>query len=381
MASNKCDITPAQLVLLTAGSALMYPYTFLPVLNTPPKNQDVWASMLMGVVYILIIGLPLLILSNRFKRIKTVDIFNLIFGKVISKVFLFLWCGFFLFCYTACLVMMVIFIKIYVLTSTPDWAVVLYLSIPAVYGATKGAGTIGRISMFIVPPVIFSIIFFFIFALPDMNINFIRPILAESSFLDFNVGGFLTAARYSEIIIFFVFTHYLIKKASVNKTFATSLGIFGISFFVILISVLLLLGYDYAREQWNPYFVFARQIETYDFLRRLQSVNLIIWVPMAMLKLMLYLYMFGHVMEGIFKTKTHKYFSIGAFVVGGILATMPMLNNMVNMRYLRSDEVFPFIVLPATVVVPLIMLITYLTKRKKIDKKIKKKLQEQNNSA
>ena len=159
MASNKCDITPAQLVLLTAGSALMYPYTFLPVLNTPPKNQDVWASMLMGVVYILIIGLPLLILSNRFKRIKTVDIFNLIFGKVISKVFLFLWCGFFLFCYTACLVMMVIFIKIYVLTSTPDWAVVLYLSIPAVYGATKARNDRQNIDVYSAAGN-FSIIFF-----------------------------------------------------------------------------------------------------------------------------------------------------------------------------------------------------------------------------
>lgn len=380
MASSKCDITPAQLALLSAGSALMYPYTFLPVLTTPPNNQDVWASMLMAVVYILLLGLPLLILRNRFKRIKVVDIFELLFGKVISKVLLFVWSLFFLFCYTACLVMMVIFIRIYVLNSTPDLAIVLYLTIPAVYGASKGAGTIGRMSVFIVPTVLFSIVLFFVIGLPDMDFDFIKPILAESSFLDINIGGMLTAARYSEILIFFIFGHYLIKKANVNKTFAVSLGIFAAAFFILLISVLLLLGYDYAKEQWNPYFVFARQIETYDFLRRLQSVNLIIWVPMAILKLMIYLYMFGHVMEGVFKTKTHKYFSLGAFVAGVSASLLPILNNMVNVRLLRSDQVFPFIVLPSTLVIPLIMLIRYLVKRKKIDKKIKKMLQEENSS-
>lgn len=374
--SKEQSITPSQLVCLTVGSALMYPYTILPILLAPPKNQDVWISLFFAILYILILSLPLIILIVNFRGIKVNEINDIIMGPVIGKVFSFVFIGFFIFCYCACMLLMMIFIQTFTLQSTPEWAILGLMAVPIVYASFKGAGVIGRISLFIVPLMILSILIFFLFAIPDMKINLIKPILADSTILDLNLGGFLTAARYSDITIYFVFSYFLIKKAKFVKTYFTGLTIFGISFFMILVPVLLILGPAVAKNEWNPYFVFTRQLEAYDFLRRMHSLNLLAWFPGALLKLMLYNYMIGHMLEGIFKTKSHKAYVFIVAVLGILVCLLPFFNKNHVVDYLRSDSFFPWIVLPAIFVVPTIMLITFLVRKKSLEKIIKQKKEE-----
>lgn len=371
MYSKQNSITSSQLVFLIVGSALTFPYTFLPVLEAPPANQDVWVCVILAIFYIILFSLPLLIIINKFQGCSAVEIFNMIFGKIISKFFLCIWLLFFLACHIACLVMMIIFIKVYVMPSSPEWGIMLFLIIPAAYGIYKGAGVIGRLSMFIVPLIIFSVLIFFVFSIPDMKFDLIKPIFADSSLVDINFGGMLTAARYSEIVIFFIFSYYVSRKTNLYKSFFIGIAIFGVSFFLILLPVLLILGSSVAKLQWNPYYVFSRQIEAYDFLRRMHSINLLVWVPMSILKLMIFNYMFGHILKGIFKTKTHRYFSLTSLIIGSVVAVLPFA-SMQLVHFIRSDEIFPFIVLPSTLLTPLIMLITYLLRKKKLDKKIAK---------
>ncbi|MDD4003299.1 MAG: endospore germination permease [Clostridia bacterium] len=380
MYSKKNSITASQLVLLIVGSALIFPYTFLPVLETPPANQDVWACVILAIVYIILLSLPLLIILNKFRGFNVVEIFNMIFGKILSKFFLCIWLLFFIACHIACLIMMIIFIKIYVMPSSPEWGIMLFLVVPAAYGIYKGAGVIGRLSLFIVPLIIFSVLIFFVFSIPDMKLELIQPIFADSTFADINAGGMLTAARYSEIVIFFIFSYYVPKKTKLYKSFFIGVAIFGVCFLLILLPVLLVLGSSVAKLQWNPYFVFSRQIEAYDFLRRMHSINLLLWVPMSILKLMIFNYMFGHILKGMFNSKTHRYFSMSSLIIGSVIAVLPFA-SMPFVHYIRSDEIFPFIVLPSTLIVPLIMLITYLIRKKKLERKINKIKKENNNSA
>ncbi len=44
---KKASITSVQLVLMSVGSALIFPYTFMPILRTPPANQDAWIVLLL----------------------------------------------------------------------------------------------------------------------------------------------------------------------------------------------------------------------------------------------------------------------------------------------------------------------------------------------
>lgn len=366
------NITPAQIVMMTVGSALMYPYTILPVINAPPQNQDAWITALLTTVFIILLSIPVLILMNKFRGFNINRMTEIISGKIAGKIFLFAFIAFFIFCYVACMLIMLVFVRIYVLQKTPEWAVLLYMSIPIIYGAYKGAGLIGRISLFIVPPMLFLAVAFFLFALPDMDLQAIMPILADSTFLDISLGAFLTASRYSDILIFLVFSYFLIKKASINKAFFTGAGIFGLTFFLIVFPTLVILGPTVAQNEWNPYFVFVRQLEAYDFMRRLQSLNMLVWVPGSILKLLIYNYMASFILQNVFKTKSHKPF---VFIVGALsffAILMGIGNRTSTIEYLKSDELFPYIVLIVAFILPLILMIIYLARKKTIEEKLKR---------
>lgn len=377
--NSKYNISKEMIILMTVGSALLYPYTFLPVVNSLPKNQDVWISMLLSLVYISLFSIPVLILIKIFRGFNVNQLTEIIAGKIIGKIFIVIFSLFFLFCYVACMLFMIIFIKIYILINTPEWALLLIMGIPILYGVYKGAAVIGRISLFIVPLIIISVVFYFVMALSQMDLDLIRPILADSTFLDLNIGGFLTASRYSDILIYLIFSYFVSKKINITKCFFTGLIIFGITYFLIIMSTLLVLGPDVARNEWNPYFVFTRQIETYDFLRRLQALNVITWFPGSLLKLMLYNFMISFMFQNVFKTKTHRPFAIGVSIVTFIILTFAFVIKASTIEFIRSDKLFPFIVLSEMFVFPLILLIIYLIRKKKIDKIIieKRKILEE----
>ncbi len=371
---KKSSITSVQLALMAVGSALIFPYTFMPILNTPPANQDAWIVLLMMFPYVLIINAPIMILINRFRGININETVEIILGKFFGKIAAFIFCLFFLYCLTACSLITVKFLVLYVFQSTPTWALLLFLLVPVCYSALKGAGTIARLAFFFVPLMILIAAFFFILGINDMDFSNLKPVLADSTFLELNQGAFLTGSRYSEILIFFVFSFYLHKKANVNKTYASALIVFGITFMIILLPTILVLGVEFAKRAWNPYWQFSRQVDAYDFIQKVQSINLLVWFPGAIIKLAIYNYMCSFTLSGIFKTKTHKGFVIPLAAISFIACLLPMLNRSDVIELLRSDKVFPYIVLPVTLVLPVILLIFYFIRRKKIDAFVKQKL-------
>jgi spore germination protein KB len=375
--SVKTKINASELILITVGSALMYPFTILPVLNSPPANQDVWISALVSIIYIILISVPSLVLINKFRGLNINQTAEIISGKIFGKVFLFMFVLFSMFCYVACSITMLVFVRTYLLEKTPDWAILLALSVPVLYGAYKGAGTIGKISLFIVPLMLSIALFYFVIAIPNIKLDAIKPVLADSELLDINLGAFLSAARYSDILEFFVFSYYLVKKSSINKTFFTNLIIFGITYFIIVFPTITVLGPLIAKEQMSPYFVFTRQLETYDFLRRLQSLNILVWFPGAIFKIMLHAYMIGFIFKNMFKTKTHKPFIAGIVILAFFIIILGMPDSASAIQYLKSDALFPYVVFFIAFVVPLTLVIIYLCRKKTVDKEFEKMKKEE----
>ncbi|MEM5771075.1 MAG: GerAB/ArcD/ProY family transporter, partial [Bacillota bacterium] len=249
----------------------MFPYTFLPALRTPPANQDSWFVAILMFIYVLILNAPLLFLMNKFRGLNINETIEIVLGKFFGKAAAVIFAGFCLFCYTACMLMGIIFLNIFVFPDTPSWALSLYFIVPVIYASLKGAGTIGRLATFIASFMIVTIVFFFLLGTNKMDFSILQPVLADSTFLELNQGAFLTASRYSEIIIFFVFSYFLKQNASINKTYAASLATFGTCVLLIMIPVLTVLGPDFAKHAWNPYFTYTRQLEAYDFIQRVQS--------------------------------------------------------------------------------------------------------------
>jgi hypothetical protein len=62
--------------------------------------------------------------------------------------------------------------------------------------------------------------------------------------------------------------------------------------------------------------------------------------------------------------------------VAFIACLLPVMDKSSTVEMLRSDQVFPFIILPITIVIPVIMLIVYLIRRKKINLILSKRREE-----
>mgnify|MGYP000023241616 CR=1 FL=1 len=372
---KKPFITALQLVFMTSGSALVFPYTFMPILNTPPSNQDVWIVLIMTIAYMFLLNIPLLVITNNFRGLSFNETFEMILGKFFGKLMALFYVLFFAYCFTACMLIVSMFINLYLFPDTPTWGLLVTILIAVCYAAYNGAGTIGRLSTIFVPIIIFTIVTFFLMGLGKMDWGVLRPVLADSKFIDMNIGAFLTAARYSETIIFFLFAQYIDEKVNINKTYIRAVLTFAVNFMLILLPTILVLGIDFARIAWNPYYVYTRQVKALGFLERMQAINTLAWFPLALLKLSLYNYMASNVFSEIVGAKSHKSFVIPIAVLGFIVCLVPILDTSSTIELLRSDRIFPFVTLPVIFVFPLIIMIVFLIRKKKIKVMLKRRQQ------
>ncbi|NLG36598.1 MAG: endospore germination permease [Clostridiales bacterium] len=365
-------ISSRQLLLMAVGSALVFPYTFMPILEAPPANQDAWIVLLLCVAYIVLLNAPTLFIMNRLRGLTVNQASETVLGKAAGKAACMVVALFCVFCFTACSLITALFVRQYIIPETPVLALVLLVVLPSVYAAIKEPETIGGLAIVLVSVILASTVFFFVMGLNLMKPELLQPILADSTFLNLNIGAFLTAARYSEMLIFWVYSYYLVKESSITKTYAAAIAVFGVAFLMLLLPVLMLFGYELSQHISNPYFVYTRHVEALSFLRRLQSLNALTWFPVAVLKMAIFVYMASHLLSGVFGAKSHRLFVYLLALICVVVCMVPSLNNAPFIERLRSDQVFPYIVLPATLLVPSIITVVYLIRRKKVDAVVQK---------
>ena len=369
-------ISPVQLAFLAVVSAIMFPYTFLPILNAPPANQDVWIVLLLSFVFMIIMNFPMLFFANKFMGININDTFEIITGKIGGKIVSSCFVLLSVFCFISCMVITAIFINIYILPETPVWGSLIFILLPITYGIYKGAGTIGRLSTFILPFILLTIIFFTLMGIPQMKLSALTPILADSKLTDIVKGAFFTAARYSEVTIIFVFSFYLKKTKSINKAYFGGLILFGIAMMLILMPTLLLLGEGLAKLSNNPYYMYTRQVGGFDFIQRVQSFNILAWFMGTIIKLMIYGYMATYIFAGIIKKKTQKFYIVPLAIIAFFACQLKIYNKSSTISFISSDRFFPWVVAFITFVIPTIVFIIYIIRKKKINEILTEKREE-----
>ncbi len=360
--TKKPKISAIQLALLGAGSGLMIPYTFLPMVKKEFSNQDIWIIFIFAIFLILIINIPLFVLVNKTKELNFYERHDIILGKAAFVV------------YT---MITLLFVKIYLLPDTPEWASLLFLVFPLTYASKKGPGTIGRLGTFIVPLIIMTIVFFFIMGINQMKPETLLPILSDSTLMSISKGAFMTAIRFAEILIIILFSYFLKKGETVNKAFIIGLLTFFISFMLILMPVILVLGTDLAKISNNPYYTYTRQVGDYEFVQRVQSINIVAWFTGTLVKLTIYNYMACYVIAGIFNNKKgHSFFAWPVTIISSAICMLPFMQKS-SVHLIINDDIYPWVVLGYVFVIPLILMIAYLIRKKKVNEKIQQIIKEQ----
>ena len=75
------SISPKQLILLIVIGRLVITITFLPILDSPPGNQDVWLALLLSIPVHLLFSVPIYLLWKRFPNQSFIEYSQTILGK------------------------------------------------------------------------------------------------------------------------------------------------------------------------------------------------------------------------------------------------------------------------------------------------------------
>ncbi len=353
------SITSIQLLLILIGSRLMLTYTFMPVISAPPGNQDSWIVAALTPAYLMILALPILYLVNRFKGKTAVEITEIILGRFVGKIVVAIFIMLAIFCFGSCVNMDVVFLNSAIFPETPPWALLLYILIPVGYAAYKEIGAIGRTAAFIVPYIILTIVFFLLLGIRDIDLDVLKPVFVDSSLLELNYGAVMNAMIQSEVILVFVLAVFLSNKTHLNRIFATEV-LFGTALVLLMvIPTLGILGIYIAQAAWNPYFLYTKQVTIYDFIQRVESLNVLAWFLGSLLRSSVFCFVTSHLLSRTMKLKNDHLFVIPLCLVVFFVIQIPALANSSTLLYLISYDVLPWIVSPVVSGIPLLMAIVY----------------------
>lgn len=155
-----------QMVMLISISRLFAFYIYLPIVSTPPANQDVWIVCLVSGILDIFVCFPMIYLASKFQNMSLLDYYKLIIGKVPSFIWGIILALFFLFNVIIAFNLISLFLGTVIMTETPYLVILLIVSIMCYYSVRKGFIVLGRVSQVIVPFVILSVVLFTL-----LNIN------------------------------------------------------------------------------------------------------------------------------------------------------------------------------------------------------------------
>ncbi len=357
-----------QVMLLIVSGRLITVYAYLPITVTPPANQDMWIAEILSGIYTIIICAPILYLSSKFSDMTPIEysekILGRFFGKIVGMAFIF----FLTFIGLLDLLIMSEFLGSTVIPETPMYATMFFMLAACIYTIYKGIEVIGRIAEMFVPFIILTIIFFILLSAKDMDFKVLLPILADSKFFEINFAALTTAARFYDILILCMAVPNLKNKGDLNKIFFLSVIVIILFFTVITISVYTVLGVRQAEYSNYPFFTFTRQIDVFDFIQRIESINVVAWVVGIFMKYCTYMYFAASGIASIFKVKSNKYFIIPMSAILFAIALFSKLSKSVVTSTIVSYKVLPYIAFGVEFIIPLVLLIVFFFRRKSITK-------------
>lgn len=363
MTPNYKYLTGRQLVFLFVGSKLFLDYTHLPLINTPPENQDVWITEILSIVFSVIFVIPILLLITNFKGKSFSEMVCTILGNKLGKAVGIIYAVFMTFGNFICILMILIFMNAYVFAETPPWAILIFTLLPALYSSYKGILSIGRTAVLFAGYAMVTILLFSLCGYPEMDYRLILPVLSDSTSWQILSGAFFLAARYSEIVLFMFLAVYFSPDLKVVKTAVLSIILGAVFTLLMALPTLTVLGNFISQHVWNPYYLYCRQIHIYDFIQRADSLSFIAWYILAIFKLSIYNFIAAKLLSDVFGTKSHKPFTFILITVLSVVCLLPMFNCSTFITQMRSYNVITWFVFPFIFILPLIILIVYLIRK------------------
>lgn len=287
---NKVVISSYQVILLIIIYRIIISFTYLPIVNTPPGNQDIWITLLLSIPYTIILCLPLLYLSNKFKDLTIIEYSEKILGKVMGKIMGIYYTLFLLMFSIILLATLVEILNTTMFSETPTFITAVIMLITCTYISYKGLEAIARGGEIFFPFIFFSIFLFVVLSYNNYDFTVLLPILSDSTFKELNIGALDRSIKFSDVIILAMVVPHLERKEDLNRIFIKSVVYSIVMIIVLVIATQAVLGIEYAKHTSFPFFTFSRLVNLLDFIQRIDVLTVITLLTGNIGKISGYLY-------------------------------------------------------------------------------------------
>ena len=328
-----------------------------------------------AIINILIIGIVdfivLLIIVNlidKFESMDLLDISGYLGGPILKNII-----GFFniIFFYLVSSITLVDFCNVLHNIYFSDFSIiyiVLFFIIGISIANFIGIESISHHATFIVPLIIVSIFITFFFTLKNLSIENITPIFGKDYYTTFVKG--LSNAFSMYIIVYIYYVKPLLKNQEDFKKI--SIISYIISYILLastVISMLSLFESNSNNIPINSLFLLSRQIELGDFLKRIDSIFILLWISASFSYLSLIIFAINRTIKKLFNISNEKMITFSSCSTLFGLSLIPL--NVSQIHFIENT-IYRYIVLAFIFIIGIVLLILANMKRRRLlnEKKI-----------
>ncbi len=338
----------ATIALFIVGSSI--------VLSLDAKaGKDIWVAIILS----LALSVPIILVHSRFLVLFSGKdlflVFEIVFGKVLGKVFvlIYIWFSFFL----AGLVLRVFgdFIGSVSFPETPKIIVMTIIGLLCIFSVKKGIEVIGRFSIFFVIIVMVLMLCITLLLIPQMNINYVLPILREGNkkLLEGTFQGLIFP--FTQTIVFSTVFTSLKSNKSFYKVFIFGVLIGGGILYNTSITNLLVLGSKESSEVYFQTYEAVQRISIGGFIERIEIIIGTAFIFGGFVKISICILSTVKGLARLFEFEDYRF-----------LVT-PVTLLIINLSYFIHDssmakvdfasDIYPFYALPFQIILPLFFLV------------------------
>lgn len=245
---------------------------------------------------------------------------------------------------------------------TPIQSFYIVFTAIVVMGVRLGLETLARSAEILFPWFLFLFFVFVLFLSPQINMDYIQPVLETGIKPTFPAAlFFLSIITLPLVVLLTIFPAHVNQPKDGQRSFFTGYIIGGLIMIVIITLSILVLGSDLTSRNLYPSYAMAKTINIGQFIRRVEAIIAFLWFISLYFKLALYFYATVVAVSQIFNLKNYRPLVLP---LGMILVSLSVIQYPSSVYEQTSNIEFwvPFII-TAGLFYPLLLLLISAFKR------------------
>ena len=345
------------IVMVSYGTAVLF---FI----TPQAKQDAWIAMLIYVIPGIILQLIYVELWKKYPKDTIVTYMPKIFGKVIGYTVSVIYITFFAYEAVRATRDIIEVIETAIMPRMPMYIIGIVFMSTVIYGTYTGIENLSRLCC------VFLILFSFLlvlkwvlfFSMPDaIKFSNLKPVLEKGIFSVIKEGWKLITFPYGETILLAMLYPSVVESSRVRKSAVLAVILLGLFLTLNTIMFISTLGVNFATTSLIPLLQTYRIIKIGETFNRLGVFFIIFMIIGGFIKVSFFMY--GSILgiSQLMKLDDTKYLALplGSVV---FITSLLIASNYPQHIYIGQVLILKYIVLPLSVIIPVIALIVYYLK-------------------